>query len=150
MAMATRDLQAMTHDKLPFDSLAPPLGCSGQLPYMMADRPVRSRTPELVRLPNAPVFFGPSVAVPVRGSLNLFKLQKCPKVDSDPKNGIITKLLAPNFCAECTDGEIHSSHGDPFHEYFCVCVSGQLSANWFELQFEPVRSSCAQTGSPES
>ena len=38
------------------------------------------------------------------------------KVDPDPKNVVITKLLAPKFCAECTDRELHSSHGDPFRE----------------------------------
>ena len=39
------------------------------------------------------------------------------KFDPDPKTiVIITKLIAPKFCAECTDRELHSSHGDPFRE----------------------------------
>ena len=32
------------------------------------------------------------------------------------KNIVITKLFAPNLCAECIDRELHSSHGDPFRE----------------------------------
>ena len=43
---------------------------------------------------------------------------KNPKFDPDPKNVVITKLFAPKFCAECTDRELHSSHGDPFRELF--------------------------------
>ena len=46
-----------------------------------------------------------------------------------PKNVFATKLLAPKFCAECTDQQLHSSHGDYFRCHFCVYVSGPLSSN---------------------
>ena len=45
---------------------------------------------------------------------------KIPKFDHNPKKIIITKLFAPKFYAECTDRRIHSSHGDHFHDHFCV------------------------------
>ena len=42
---------------------------------------------------------------------------KNPKFDPDPnKNVVITKLFAPKFCAERSNREVHSSHGDPFRE----------------------------------
>ena len=37
-------------------------------------------------------------------------------------------MFAPKFCAECTDRELHSSHGDHFRDHFCVYVSGPLSS----------------------
>ena len=40
------------------------------------------------------------------------------------------KPLTPQFCAECTDRRIHSSHGDYFRDHFCLYISGQLSANF--------------------
>ena len=40
--------------------------------------------------------------------------------DPDPKNVVITKLFAPKFCAEWSNRELHSSHGDPFREHFFV------------------------------
>ena len=39
------------------------------------------------------------------------------------KRVVITKLFAPKFCAECTDRELHSSHGDPFRDHFYVYAS---------------------------
>ena len=39
------------------------------------------------------------------------------------KSGVVTKTLAPKFCAECSDREVDSSHGDRFRDYFCVYVS---------------------------
>ena len=48
------------------------------------------------------------------------------KLTPIPKNAIVTKLFAPKFCAECTDREVHSSHGDHFREDFCVYVSGTI------------------------
>ena len=56
-------------------------------------------------------------------------MSRAPKVDPDPKNVFATKLLAPKFCAECTDQQLHSSHGDYFRCHFCVYVSGPLSSN---------------------
>ena len=54
---------------------------------------------------------------------------KNPTFDPDPnKNVVITKLFAPNLCAECTDRELLSSHGDPFREHLFVYVSEQLRA----------------------
>ena len=38
------------------------------------------------------------------------------KNDPDPKNVVITKLFAPKFCAEWSNREVHSSHGDPIRE----------------------------------
>ena len=58
-----------------------------------------------------------------------FKPKFCPDGRSpgpDPKNAIVTKLFAPKFCAECTDRELRSSHGDHFRDHFCVYVIGQL------------------------
>ena len=46
-----------------------------------------------------------------------------------PKNVFATKLLAPKFCAECTDKQLHSSHGGYFRCHFCVYVSGPLSSD---------------------
>ena len=43
------------------------------------------------------------------------------------KNTFVTKTLAPKFCEEWSDREVHSSHGDCFRCNFCVYVSGQLS-----------------------
>ena len=51
------------------------------------------------------------------------------KLTPIPKNVFATKLLAPKFCAECTDQQLHSSHGDYFRCHFCVYVSGPLSSN---------------------
>ena len=51
------------------------------------------------------------------------------KLTPIPKNVFATKLLAPKFCAECTDQQLHSSHGDYFRGHFCVYVSGPLSSN---------------------
>ena len=39
-----------------------------------------------------------------------------------PKNAVVTKLFAPKFHAECTDRELHSSHGDHFRDHFHVYV----------------------------
>ena len=39
------------------------------------------------------------------------------------KSGVVTKTFAPKFCAEWSDREVHSSHGDHFRDYFCVNVS---------------------------
>ena len=53
--------------------------------------------------------------------------RSCPNVDQKltpiAKNAFVTKLLAPKFCAEWSDREIHSSYGDPFREHFCVYAS---------------------------
>ena len=38
------------------------------------------------------------------------------------KSGVATKTFAPKFCAEWSDREVHSSHGDHFRDYFCVDV----------------------------
>ena len=43
-------------------------------------------------------------------------LPKNPEFDPDRKNVVITKLFAPKFCAEWSNRELHSSHGDPFRE----------------------------------
>ena len=43
-----------------------------------------------------------------------------PNVDPDPKNGVITKMFAPKFCAEWSCRYIHSSHGDHFRGHFCI------------------------------
>ena len=51
---------------------------------------------------------------------------KNPKCDPDRKNVVITKLFAPEFCAEWSNREVHSSHGDHFRDYFCVYVSGTI------------------------
>ena len=39
------------------------------------------------------------------------------------KSGVVTKTFAPKFCAEWSDPEVHSSHGDHFRDNFCVNVS---------------------------
>ena len=39
------------------------------------------------------------------------------------KSGVVTKTFAPKFCAEWSDREVHSSHGENFRDYFCVDVS---------------------------
>ena len=39
------------------------------------------------------------------------------------KSGIVTKTFAPKFCAEWSNREVHSSHGDHFRDNFCVYVS---------------------------
>ena len=46
-----------------------------------------------------------------------------------PISIVVTKTLAPKFCAELSDREIHSSHGDYFRCHFCVYVSGQFPGN---------------------
>ena len=46
-----------------------------------------------------------------------------------PENVVVIKLFALKFCAEFTDLELHSSHGDPFRKHFFVYVSGPLSGN---------------------
>ena len=51
------------------------------------------------------------------------------KIDPDPWNLIVTKLFAPKFCAEWSDRELHSSHGDHFRDHFHVYVSGPVSSN---------------------
>ena len=38
------------------------------------------------------------------------------RFDPDPKNVVITKLFAPKFCAEWSNREVHSFHGDPVRE----------------------------------
>ena len=38
------------------------------------------------------------------------------------KSGVVTKMFAPKFCAEWSNREVHSSHGDHFRDYFCVNV----------------------------
>ena len=43
-----------------------------------------------------------------------------PNSDPDPKSGVVTKMFAPTFCAEWSDREVHSSHGDYFCESFDV------------------------------
>ena len=42
------------------------------------------------------------------------------------KNVVITKLLAPKFCAEWSNREAHSSHSDHLRYYFGVYVSGGI------------------------
>ena len=39
------------------------------------------------------------------------------------KSGVVTKTFAPKLCAEWSDREVHSSHGDHFCYFFCVNVS---------------------------
>ena len=39
------------------------------------------------------------------------------------KSGVVTKTFAPKFCAEWSDREVHSSHGDHFRDNFFVYVS---------------------------
>ena len=45
------------------------------------------------------------------------------------ENGVVTKTFAPKFCAEWSDREVHSSHGDYFRDRFCVYVSGPTKIN---------------------
>ena len=42
------------------------------------------------------------------------------------KSVVVTKLFAPKFCAEWSDREIDSSHGDHFLDNFCFYVSGRF------------------------
>ena len=39
------------------------------------------------------------------------------------RSGVVTKTFAPKFCAEWSNREVHSSHGDHFCDNFCVYVS---------------------------
>ena len=34
------------------------------------------------------------------------------------KNAVVTKMFAPKFCAEWSNREVHSSHGDHFRDHF--------------------------------
>ena len=45
----------------------------------------------------------------------------------NPKNAVVTNTLAPEVCAEWSDREIHSSHGDYICDDFYVYVSGPKS-----------------------
>ena len=58
------------------------------------------------------------------------------KMTSISKNLVITKAFAPKFCAELSDREVHSFHGDYFRDNFCIYVSGQLSANNIRATFD--------------
>ena len=40
------------------------------------------------------------------------------------ENGVVTKTFAPKFCAEWSDREVHSSHGDYFRDHFCFFCFG--------------------------
>ena len=60
-------------------------------------------------------------AEPLRAEKQIPKA--CQKLTQIPKNVVITKLFAPKFRAECTDRELHSSHGDHFLDHFHVYVS---------------------------
>ena len=50
------------------------------------------------------------------------------KLTPIPKNVIVTKTFAPKFCAEWSDQEIHSSHGDYFRDHFITPPWQQLRA----------------------
>ena len=39
------------------------------------------------------------------------------------RSGVVTKTFAPKFCAEWSDREVHSSHGDHFRDNVRVYVS---------------------------
>ena len=54
------------------------------------------------------------------------------------QNVVVTKLFAPKFCAELSDRELPSSHGDHFRDNFCFYVSGQLSGDIFGAPWESV------------
>ena len=51
------------------------------------------------------------------------------KIDPNLKNAVVAKTFARKFCAEWSDREVHSSHGEHFRDNFYVHVSGQLSDN---------------------
>ena len=46
------------------------------------------------------------------------------------ENAVVTKLFAPKFCAEWSDREIPSSHGDHFRDYFSFYASGRFGHHW--------------------
>ena len=54
-------------------------------------------------------------------------MSRAQKVTPIPKKVVITKTLALKFCAELSNREIHSSHGDYFRDHFYVYVSGPKS-----------------------
>ena len=62
-----------------------------------------------------------------------------PKVDPNPKSVVVTKALVPEFFAEWSDREIHSSHGTMFVTSQCLRLGaafGQYSGNLWRIYFQ--------------